>query len=264
MPHNFKRGQRVRRIPVQKMNAAIDAANDRDQFGNRPLFSAAHGDQFPIFNNTGVTVEQFQAVGLDAVKNDPADFESSFRDGEIWNSIKPTHADHLDRFAVSLHAIPDGRVGLARLEGRLNCRVNVLNVEHQYVRPQHNTLGLLETCGAGGGLIRWPRPFTATGEQWATVDLTPFTAEAFCYLVTDLQPPTVSGSPPVLTPSTVNARIYDFDSSGVWSSTDDDIELNSMWENVSADESTLALARLQGSKWRLVALGCQSSELEFD
>lgn len=261
MLRRFTSGQRIRKLPTVELNDAINAARDRETFGFRSPAMAMSG-QFAVdvMNDTGDDLDQWAAIGFDDPLIDPDDNEPAFRDGIGFVGVTPDHATHLDRFGVLLAPIPDGQVGRALLRGWLNCKVDVLNVEHQYVRPTDGA-ATLETCGAGGGRVIWPRPFTATGEQWATVELTSQTAEAFCYLNNDLTAPSVGGSPAVLTPATVNATIFDFNSSGTWANTADVIELTSVWENVSADENTLALARLIGSKWRLVALGCQASDL---
>lgn len=264
MTHPIIAGKRIRRLPTRRMNDAMNFAQQSEQFGNRAHFVSG-GGQFvvSVLNDSGDDLDEWSVLGLDNTLIDPADNESGFRAGPKFRATTPTHADHLDDFVLMLQPTRQDRIGLALKSGLINCRVEVNHVEHRYVRPQDNSLGLLETCGAGGGRIRWPFPFTATGEQWATVELTPFTGPAFGYLTTSLQNPSVSGSPQALSMSTADVMIWTFDSNGDWTSTEDEVTaIQNPWEQVSAPVNALVTFTRWGGKWMLTGAACNASTFD--
>jgi hypothetical protein len=257
----FVSGQRIKKLPTTELNEAINAARDREFFGTRGGVASA-GGQFvvDITNDTGDDVDQWAAVGFDDASIDPADNEQSFRGGIAFDGIVPTHADHLERFGVFLEPVNDGQVGRALLAGWLNLKVDVVNVEHRYVRPKDGTAAL-ETCGAGGGRILWPRPFTATGEQWATVSFEPFAGVGFAYLTAFMGSASVAGNPTILTPATASADVWTFDSAGVWANTDDEITIYNPWESTTGAVNSLVTFQMNAGKWMLTGLSCDASQL---
>lgn len=262
MLRRFTSGQKVRKLPTAELNEAINAARDREVFGSR-RGPASFSGQFEIAvkNDTGADVDQWQAVGLDVVPIEPADNEQGYRDAIAFSGILPLHASHLDRFALVTSPIPDGQVGRALMFGMINCKVDVVNVEHKYARPKDNAADYLETCGAGGGRILWPRPFTSTGEQWATVALEPFAGVGFAYLVSFMNSASVAGTPTILTPGTAAADVWTFDSAGVWANTDDEITVNNPWEVVTGAVNALVTFQMSGGKWMVTGVSCDASQL---
>lgn len=264
MQRHFVSGQRIRKLPTRALNEALDNTRNHDINGNRPGFTPVGGQYVVSVHNTnGDDLDQWTGIGLDVAMIDPADNEQSFRAGVGFDGVEPTHADHLDKFGVMISPTVDGQVGRALVRGTINLKVDVLHVEHQYVRPKDNVLGLLETCGAGGGRVLWPFPFTATGEQWATVELTPIDKPVYAYLLEDLPAASTSGSPLVLTPSTKTARIYSFDSAGVWYDTEDEIEVTNVFEGVTAEAGTPIVIAREHNRWMLDGIGCSIATIDL-
>jgi hypothetical protein len=274
MARRFISGQRVRKLPTNDLNEAINAARDREVFGTRAATMPLSGQFFvDVLNDTGDDLDQWAAVGFEDPLIDPADNEPAFRDGIGFVGVTPTHADHLERFGVLLSPIPDGQVGPALLRGWLNCKVDVINVEHQYVRPKDGTAAL-ETCGAGGGRILWPRPFTATGEQWATVNLARLESIAVeGYLSEALPPASRDPDTAAFAPGEAMLNVWawrpdrddtDDPPAKIWINLETTITLRNTSETLTGEEDCYCRAVWIGDSWRPEEVSCAASLIPQD
>lgn len=257
----FVSGKTTRTLPTRRLNEAINFAEQADRFGNRAV-TIPRQPQFAvsILNESGADWDQWAAVGLGDHLLDPDYNEQDFRQRIGFVGETPDHDDHLDMFAVLTKPIHDGQIGKALLTGMLNCKVDVIHAEHNYVRPKDGTAEL-ETCGAGGGRILKPRPFTDIGEQWATVSLEPYGGTGFAYLTAYMATATVTGTPTILTPGTASADVWTFDSNGVWANTEDEIEIQNPWEQVSGNTNSLISFVMHNGRWMLTGMSCDPSQL---
>ena len=93
MARRFISGQRVRKLPTNDLNEAINAARDREVFGTRAATMPLSGQFFvDVLNDTGDDLDQWAAVGFEDPLIDPADNEPAFRDGIGFVGVTPTHA----------------------------------------------------------------------------------------------------------------------------------------------------------------------------
>jgi hypothetical protein len=72
-------------------------------------------------------------------------------------------------FVVTLQPIQGQQIGQAVTSGLVPVQVNVTSTAHTRAVPVATTTGHLDSSATDGVPVVWPRPFTATGVQWAVV-----------------------------------------------------------------------------------------------
>ena len=128
-------------------------------------------DVILVQNNTGVDIDQWQCVGLNAPVTLPADNEAEF-DKRIAMTVATPTDGHAGRWCVAWEPIANGKFGLACLSGTTVALVNLATVADTYVEVSSG-LYVLAGTSSGSGQILWVAggvgTASATGQQRAVI-----------------------------------------------------------------------------------------------
>jgi hypothetical protein len=162
-------------------NESVDAIQDANRArraldGAGAKFAPPPLDRDDYFlNSSGDDLDQYAIVGLGGLLDAPAsapgtldDAEQLFRDQTNWNSAAPAPGQP---FGITREPIPSLEIGRVLLTGKSKCRILVNNVNDRFAVPIAGNYTHLSSSPTGPAEILWPRPFGATGEQWAIVRL---------------------------------------------------------------------------------------------
>lgn len=159
----------------QSIDAITDANRARrtlDGAGSKFAPPPLDGDDY-FLNNSGADLDQYAIVGLGSLLDTPVsapgtldDREQLFRDETNWNSAAPAAGEP---FGITQEPVPSTEIGRVLVTGRSKCRVLVNNVNDRFAGPLAGNYTHLSSSPTGPAEILWPKPFSATGEQWAIV-----------------------------------------------------------------------------------------------
>jgi len=122
-----------------------------------------------VKNDSGADRDRFNILGIDAPIFTPTDNEDTFKNQVALTGVEPDEDYHVGKFAILLEPIPDGKIGLACLDGVCPVKIGVEDEDHEYADVADAEAGKLRSCPLGAGQILWKE--SGTGEKWAVVRL---------------------------------------------------------------------------------------------
>lgn len=165
------------RFSARKENAISDLLNQAARggfeplLGNQPVFN---GVDMLVRNESGSVCERGSILQITGIASDPTGNENAFLEEPVLKGGTPSgdaaHACVICLEGMTAGTSPyDGRVGRARLSGACPVRVDFQKTTHRFAIPKDGETGHLISAVRGPFEILWPRPASATGEQWAVV-----------------------------------------------------------------------------------------------
>lgn len=124
-----------------------------------------------VQNNSGSARARMEILGIDAPLILPTADALEFKDRVRMVGVEPT-SDHVpEKFVVLLEPLQNGEVGLACIEGVVQCQVNITSASHQFAAVKASTTANLESTDYGGARMLWQE--SGTGLKHAVVHLAP-------------------------------------------------------------------------------------------
>lgn len=133
-----------------------------------PTAAAGTPDRVWVRNDSQQDLDRFAVVGLDELLVTATDNFEGFAAGPALSAVVPQIEQHYQRFAVLQEPLPAGKVGAAIAHGATVCKIDVQHTDDQFCTPVDAQTGSLVS---GAGSCRILSKLTATGEQWALVQL---------------------------------------------------------------------------------------------
>jgi hypothetical protein len=170
------------RIPAMAYNAMLDAAEAHRKSASVGGASAGAGQGGPhvvrLRNDSGADVPQYGILGLGDIIHewdpDDAALQAEFmRNPRVFAGELPA-ATHARRWALALHAIPQGQIGAAAVLGVYPCLLEVGSGSHEQAGPTAGDVTKLTSAASGTADVLWKED--GTGEKRALVFVRPFSA----------------------------------------------------------------------------------------
>jgi hypothetical protein len=253
---------------TETWNGFVDAAND---YRARKIGNAAdgpginrQGDIVKVRNETGDVIPRYGILGLDAPIILPVDSLTNAIQEPTFKGVVPA-AEHKNRFAIMIDALPDGQIGRGYVSGVCWVQVDIRDVDHRAADAKVDEVAALTSKGDGAVQILWKESDTeygySTGLQWAIVRFQtpgPKTTVAIATgTISRAMNVGAYGAPPRQY-GTGSARIQTDDGSQLHDSThaDDDITVKNLTDFQIASGSYILISWALGSWWVMVPDSC--------
>jgi len=158
---------RIRASTYNRIAAAVNQVN-ATTFGARSAQGGAPAGPEAVVlvrNDTGATLDRFDAVALDGPLVDPADNASQFTARVAFSAAAP---DPDKPVAICQQPIKAGKIGPAAVAGVSICKIDVAVEAHGYAVAETGS-AILASASLGPVEILWKA--AGTGPQWAVVRL---------------------------------------------------------------------------------------------
>ena len=122
-----------------------------------------------VKNDSGADRDRFNVLGIDGPIFTPTDNEDTFKNQVALTGVVPDEDYHVGKFVILLEPIPDGKIGLACLDGVCPVKLDVQDEGHEYADVADAEAGRLKSGLRGAAQILWKE--FGTGEKWAVIRL---------------------------------------------------------------------------------------------
>ena len=162
-------------VPAETYNAMLDAALSHRNSGRAGASGRIPGRTYDplitVVNSSGVHLDWFAAVAIDAPVTLPVEDEMAFKVRVAARVIKPT-ATSKGRWVLLAQPLGSNEVGRAIGIGITPCKINLVGAGDLFVDTVANKT-IPESSTGGPAQILWVAggagTATATGEQWALI-----------------------------------------------------------------------------------------------
>jgi hypothetical protein len=166
------------KIAATAWNQVIDQVRVRPQFDAEASGHPPTTFQVRIRNRTSGVIERWGVLHITGVLETPTGATglsstdagtTSFQQWPGLVGVTPTGTTQ-GSFAVAVEPIPAGQIGMAAIDGVVQCKLDIKAASHRFATPKPGSETELQTASSGEATILWKEPGTGTG-KWGLIRL---------------------------------------------------------------------------------------------